>query len=308
MIENYKQIPVGRATDLTNQCFGQLKVLYRTEGPDSKRTYWLCQCDCGNYTIVQGGHLKDLHTTSCGCRQKTSRLEDITGKKFGRLTVLSYDRTEGKGHTYWNCKCDCGVEKSIRKDGLISGSVVSCGCYNSENTSQLFTKDLQGKVFGKLKVLERKGSNKHNSALWLCECECGTQKIIEGHNLLKGLTNSCGCLKSKGEWKIANILTENNIDFQKEYIAHECLLPSNEYARFDFYVENKYFIEFDGIQHFQSGSGWNTLEKLQRNQENDKIKNEWCKKNNIPLIRIKYDKYDNLSIEDLKLETSKFII
>lgn len=307
MIENYKEIPIGRAKNLSNQQFGKLIALYRTEGR-SKGTYWLCRCECGQYCVVSASHLVNNHTTSCGCHKKTTKLEDISGQQYGRLTVLAYDRTEGKGHTYWKCRCECGTIKSIRKDGLVSGTVLSCGCLHSEITSKIFTKDLVGQRFGKLTVLERAGSNQHKAALWLCQCDCGTQKIIPSTALLKGESNSCGCLKSKGEWKIANLLTENNISFQKEYIAHKCILPSQEYARFDFYVEDKYFIEFDGIQHFQSGTGWNTPEKLQRNQENDKAKNEWCKKNNIPLIRIKYDKYDTLSIEDLLLETSQFII
>ena len=307
MINDYKEIPMGRAKDLSNQRFGKLTVLYRTEGP-SKGTYWLCQCDCGEYCIVSASHLVSNHTTSCGCHKKTARLDDISGQRYGRLTVLSYDRTEGKGHTYWNCQCDCGTIKSIRKDGLLSGRVLSCGCLHSEITSKLFMRDLTGQKIGKLTVIERVGSNKHNSVLWLCQCECGAKKIIPSSSLLKGESNSCGCIKSKGEWKIAELLTNNNIPFQKEYIAHKCILPSQEYARFDFYVENKYFIEFDGIQHFQSGTGWNTPEKLLRNQMNDTAKNEWCKANNIPLIRIKYDKYDTLSIEDLLLETSKFIV
>ena len=117
MINDYKEIPMGRAKDLSNQRFGKLTVLYRTEGP-SKGTYWLCQCDCGEYCIVSASHLVSNHTTSCGCHKKTARLDDISGQRYGRLTVLSYDRTEGKGHTYWNCQCDCGTIKSIRKDGL----------------------------------------------------------------------------------------------------------------------------------------------------------------------------------------------
>lgn len=307
MIENYKEIPVGKAQDLTNSKFGKLTVLYRTES-DKKGTHWLCQCDCGNYTVVSASHLVSNHTTSCGCHKKSACLENIVGQRFGKLTVLSYDRTEGKGHTYWNCKCDCGTVKSIRKDGLKSGAVVSCGCYKNENTSKIFTKDLTGQVFGKLTVLERKGSDNHNKALWLCKCECGVEKIVPGNTLLKGESNSCGCLKSKGEWKIAELLSKHNISFEKEYVNKQCILPSGGYARFDFYVENKYFIEFDGIQHFEAGSGWNTPEKLAKNQINDKIKNEWCQKNNIPLIRIKYTNYENLSIEDLLLETSQFII
>lgn len=306
-MENYKQIPVGRAKDLTGQQFGKLTVLYRVE-TTKKGTHWLCECECGKKSIVSMSHLTDGHTTSCGCQKKMKNLDNLVGKKFGKLTVLEYDKVIGKGHTYWKCQCDCGTIKSIRKDGLISGAVVSCGCFHKENIRKTFTKDLTGKQFGKLKVLEWAGSNKHNSSLWLCECECGTKKIIPSSTLIKGESNSCGCLKSKGEWKIASLLSKNNIPFEKEYQALDCLLPSKKCAKFDFYVDNKYFIEFDGVQHFEAGSGWNTEEKLIQTQINDKIKNSWCKKNNIPLIRIKYNHYNDLTIEDLKLETSKFII
>ena len=137
--------------------------------------------------------------------------------------------------------------KSIRKDGLISGNVISCGCYNIQITKEINTNNLLGKRFGKLTVIERVGSNQHNQALWRCKCDCGTEKIIVGTNLSKGETNSCGCLKSKGEWKIANLLQENNIKFQKEKTFDTCILPSGYKAKFDFYVKEQYLIEFDGI-------------------------------------------------------------
>lgn len=54
--------------------------------------------------------------------------------------------------------------------------------------------------------------------------------------------------------------------------------------------------------------GWNSEKTLKNTQAHDKIKNKWCKENNIPLIRIPYTHLDKISIDDLKLETSKFII
>ena len=297
----YKQIPLGKAEDLRDRKFSYLTPLYRTEG---NKTPWVCQCDCGNFVVVTAGHLKSQHTKSCGCHVYDS----IVGQRFGRLTVLSYDRTEGKGHTYWNCKCDCGTVKSIRKDGLISGSVVSCGCYHRENTSKTQLIDLTGQFFGELEVLEYKGSNKHNSAQWLCRCSCGTEKIIDGQSLRKGLTKSCGCTKSFGELKIHQLLTDAQIPFQKEKTFDNCLFPDTDRkAKFDFYVDNKYLIEFDGVQHYESSTGWNTIEKFQKTQVHDKIKNQWCKENNIPLIRIPYTRLEILTIDDLLLETSQFI-
>lgn len=161
--------------------------------------------------------------------------------------------------------------------------------------------------FGKLTVINRMGSNKYNAALWLCKCECGTEKIIPSGSLLSGQSNSCGCLKSKGEWQIAELLNKNTISFEKEKIFDDCVLSSGNHARFDFYVDNKYIIEFDGVQHFNTTSGWNNENKLQQTQINDKIKNDWCKKHNIPIIRIPYLVKD-IKLEDLLLETSKYIV
>lgn len=304
----YKQIPVGQAKDLTNQRFGKLTVLYRVEY-SKKGSYWLCQCECGNKTVVSASHLISNHTTSCGCQKRLKLLKDLTGKKFGMLTVLGYDRTEGKGHTYWKCQCDCGTIKSIRKDGLVSGAVISCGCYNHKKIGELTTIDLTGQTFGRWTVLKRSGSNQHNTAMWLCQCSCGNQKIVLGTTLRKGQSKSCGCLQSAGQEKIISLLKEHNIQYICEKTFENCKFQdTNHKAKFDFYIDNSYLIEFDGIQHYQSGTGWNTLEKFEKTKEHDAFKNQWCKENNIPLIRIPYFHLDKLSINDLKLDTTTFRI
>jgi hypothetical protein len=53
-----------------------------------------------------------------------------------------------------------------------------------------------GNKYGLLTVIERAGSNKHNIALWLCQCECGRKKVIPGQALRSGNTKSCGCGRS----------------------------------------------------------------------------------------------------------------
>lgn len=61
-----------------------------------------------------------------------SKCIDLTGQKFGRLTVIELDHRDSRKKAYWKCKCDCGNEKVVRCDSLQSGSTVSCGCYNIE--------------------------------------------------------------------------------------------------------------------------------------------------------------------------------
>lgn len=67
----------------------------------------------------------------------TKRL-DLTGKKFGRLTVLGIDeeKTKEKGKAYWFCKCDCGNVVTVKGQSLTIGDTKSCGCYNREVAKQ----------------------------------------------------------------------------------------------------------------------------------------------------------------------------
>ena len=58
--------------------------------------------------------------------------------------------------------------------------------------------DLTGQRFGYLTVIKKAGKNKSDKILWLCKCDCGKLKIIQGASLKNGRTKSCGCLRKKG--------------------------------------------------------------------------------------------------------------
>ena len=58
-------------------------------------------------------------------------MEDLTGKKFSRLTVLGFAGRRGNNY-YWECQCDCGNIRQVQAQGLRRGSTKSCGCYNRE--------------------------------------------------------------------------------------------------------------------------------------------------------------------------------
>ena len=95
---------------------------------------------------------------------------------------------------------------------------------------------------------------------------------------------------------------------QKEFDDIEGALPKGVF-KFDFYIEDSYLVEYDGSQNFiPSNKGWNDLEHFEKTQRRDKCKNEYCRKNNIPLIRIPYTHLKDICLEDLKLETTQFRI
>lgn len=121
------------------------------------------------------------------------RLIDLTGQKFGRLTVLERDLSR-KG-VYWICRCDCGNIKSILGQHLKSKHTQSCGCLQKERASEANLKNLVGERFGKLIVLKIDDSKKGNQGqlYWICQCDCGKIKSILGTALKNGDTISCGC-------------------------------------------------------------------------------------------------------------------
>lgn len=179
---------------------------------------------------------------------------------------------------------------------------------NSKTTE----KDMLGKTFGCWTVISK--TEKRNTSgiiFWHCRCICGTERDVIGNSLRNGTSLSCGCKNiSKGNERIAKILSENNLSFIREYKFKDCI--DKKELPFDFYVENQYLIEFDGIQHYQpnfnSDNSWNTTEKVEITKKHDEIKNNWCIQKNIPLIRIPYTHLNKITIEDLKPETSKFKI
>lgn len=245
------------------------------------------------------------------------KLIDMTGwvmKEHGvpnsRLTVI--ERVENKGKkVMWKCKCSCGKETIINGHSIRTGQILSCGCLRNEKVAKAIVVDLINQRFGKLTVIEKtdkRGSD--GSIIWKCRCDCGNECEVNGNYLKNGDTKSCGCIKSKGELKILQLLKDNNIIFNQQKTFENCRFPeTNRLAFFDFYIDNKYIIEFDGEQHFKSGSenGWNNEENFKKTQERDKIKNQYCFDHNIPIIRIPYTHLNELCLEDLLLETSKFI-
>jgi len=118
--------------DLTNQKFGHLIVIKKDE---TKKRYWLCQCDCGNENLISAfsSNLKSGTVSSCGCSY--NRIVNLVGKIFGRLTVLQFDRRDGE-RTFWICQCNCKDKTIVSVDGgsLNCGNTKSCGCLKKEGS------------------------------------------------------------------------------------------------------------------------------------------------------------------------------
>lgn len=190
--------------------------------------------------------------------------------------------------------------------GMITKIWYDNNCIGKVNeSSQTTAIDITGQRFGKWTVLYKtEKRNAGGCVYWHCKCDCGQEKDVLGTSLRTGRSLSCGLHSniSKGNVKIADILDEANISYTVEKKFSTCKDKSE--LPFDFFVNNEYLIEYDGEQHFDK----NSVFDYEYTHKHDLIKNQWCLKNNIPLIRIPYTKYQTLTLEDLLLHTSTFII
>ena len=286
--------------DITGQKFGRLVVVDRAPNK-GKVVMWNAVCDCGTKITTQGGALRSGHTKSCGCLQKEKvgqNFIDETGNKYGRLTVKKRAENSKKGQARWECECDCGNTTVADGAQLRNGKWKSCGCLQKEACSTASTKDETGNRYGLLTVISKSNLRATNGeVIWNCVCDCGQKTEVYGTNLRRNNTLSCGCLKSKGELIIQKLLEKFKIHYKKEYTFDKLKSDTNTHLRFDFAVfkDNKlsHLIEYDGPQHYDKEDRWYS-EKIVKH---DKLKNEYCKRNKIKLLRFR--SYKNLTIEDL---------
>ncbi len=112
---------------------GMLTILDKKR--ENNRTYLYCKCDCGNEKWIRSDSIGRVK--GCGCLSKETQFKakDITGMRFGRLTVLekTEERDINNGSVIWKCKCDCGNITYVAEGKLVEGSIRSCGCLGTES-------------------------------------------------------------------------------------------------------------------------------------------------------------------------------
>lgn len=290
------------------------------------KSTWEAKCNkCGFIRTYKTANLtaKTLNYNPGTCTCTNSGIN--IGDKYGKLTVLSRDLGEHvEQSVYWLCQCECGNTASVTTKRLKSGNTRSCGCLNDEARREriydIIEKtrgDMIGRKQGKLTII-RKATDLEAQGrptgigYWYCECDCGNHHIVGTSDFNCGKVQSCGCLSSKGEAKITEILETNRISFQKQYYFEDLLNEQGRHYFFDFAIFSNgkitHLIEFDGIQHFSEKQQFSQNENAFIDVVNrDKKKNKYCLEHNIPLIRIPYTQFDALAIKDLLLETTTFL-
>jgi len=184
-------------------------------------------------------------------------LMDLTGKKFGRYP-------NKWGNAMWLCRCECGTKKVICGQNLTRGDTKSCGCLQRELASAKMKLtpskkliNIKGKRFGELIVIRRDFSDPRSKtkAMWLCKCDCGEYKIIDGGALRYGRTKSCGCLRNK-RTKLANM---------RNLFGHYKRGAKRRGYKFE--LTEKQFVEITKKDCFYCGAKPNNICKYYRNKD-----------------------------------------
>jgi len=169
-------------------------------------------------------------------------------------------------HLYGNCSCPY--------------------CSNKKWTNEMFinmSKEIHGDKYDYSLVDYKNNTTK-------VKIICKKHNIIFEQRPLNHIHKKQGCPicnDSKGEKEISILLDKKNIIHIRQKKFDDC--KNKQYLPFDFYLpEHNMCIEYDGRQHFEPVYDFGGLDQFEKTKINDNIKNEYCKNNNIKLLRISY--------------------
>lgn len=258
--------------------------------------------NCGNeeWYVRPRDILKRNLNKCCKCyknKQKTNEefLIEIEGLVGNEYTFLEeYTKANKKILVRHN---KCGYEYKVSPHQFLNNHTrcpkCSPNCKNNTENFKKFIKDNEGDNY----TLLSEYKNNRNHVL-IRHNECGYEYKVSPRNFISG--KRCPkCSMSKGEDMILKILSKNNKQFETQYRIDDCRKVKPLPFDFAIFDNNKliYLIEFDGIQHFKPVKMFDGEEGFKETKIRDNIKNEYCKNNNIPLLRIPYTQINN--IEDV---------
>lgn len=214
---------------------GKLTLMSKISG-----SKWECLCDCGKTTTVTSDHLRDGHTRSCGCL----RTPDLTGRRFGMLTVIgrapNYEKGKNK-MSRWECLCDCGNTRTYLGTVLQRGDANSCGCQKARWNGEAHTTHggSKSRLYRRWAIIKRR---------------CADTSIEHARNYRnRGITVCEEWLGPNGyanfrEWALNNgyspELTIDRIDNEKGYSPDNCRwIPEKEQHS---NVRNNVWLEYKG--------------------------------------------------------------
>lgn len=181
---------MAKFNDLSGQQFGKWTVLHRDLEKTRPITF-ICKCECGNIKSINSQNILRGLSSQCMDCQAISKSQDLIGKRFNSLLVLSVEKVNGKCSA--KVKCDCGIERYLSPALIKSGTYKSCGQCSLNRTKKKYPY-LYGQVektYGYLTIIE-----KISNTEFLAQCVCGKKLNVKTHHLTT-MKPSCGCFWKK---------------------------------------------------------------------------------------------------------------
>ena len=213
----------------------------------------------------------------------------------------------------------CGKEFTARISNVKNGHTKSCGCWSRESSIKTIKEwNSRGEPPWNKKIYRSGDTVGSYGVIFLEECDspkrwriakfvcpiCGMtfEAIIE--NVSRGLNKGCGNHSSHGEKKLAQIFKKLSVKFEIQKSFEDLLSPRDWKYRFDFYLPDyDLLIEYDGVQHFhyrENTNSWNNKENFFDTVRRDSDKDNYCIKNQKPLIRIPYTEFQKITEENVQ--------
>ena len=243
-------------------------------------------CKCFFYQ-TPNNHLSGYGCPFCGKTKKRTQENFINLSKKIHKNKYDYSKVDYKNNLK-KIKIICvthGEFEQIPKNHLKGQGCPKCAKNKILTTKEYIEKckKVHNNFFNYQKV---NYINSQTKILIVCPIH-GEFKQKAGNHLYKKY--GCPiCKESKGEKNISTILNNKNIKYIRQYKFYGC--KNKLQLPFDFYLpEYNICIEYDGKQHFVPVEIFGGINNFKQTINNDKIKTEYCKENNIQLIRIKYN-------------------
>lgn len=268
------------------------------------------QCKCGDLFLTEWNTFTNMKKRQCNkCGNKGSgsylRFSFLEVKEF--IEKNSQCKLISKNYQNNSSKlillCSCGKEFTASFACFKNRNqrqCITCGKSTPKTETTIIKKYVEGKKGNGCKLITEKYlGQKHKIEI---RCACGEIFKVKFNNFKynnKKQCNNCSSIRSLGEIKTKEVLNKYKIRFKEQYqIKGENGKCSFYYFDFAIFLGQKLssIIEYDGRQHFEIAPHWG-IDSFRRTQKNDQIKNQYCKDNNIPLIRIPYYHFDY--IEDI---------
>lgn len=239
--------------------------------------------------------IQSTRCPTCSKQGRTKRSTVQIQKEIDQLTNSTYQLIDDYSSINLPMKIkhnECGTIQNIQYQNFKGNGqrCYKCTMERNNERSRLTFDDINDKikkVHGDEYIAHDISDYRNiHSSVYIKHNICNNVFQMQIHNLCINKRTCTFCqTKQSGEDKIVEILTENNIYFEREKIFKEL-----GRLRFDFFLpEYNTLIEYDGIQHFKPIDFFGGESQLEYVQSNDSKKNQFCTDNNIRLVRIRYD-------------------